>query len=118
MRRWILGLQSLLVVSCVHTRIGTNTSTSTTHGSADRDGDGIVDAADKCPEAAEDRDAFEDDDGCPDDDNDRDGVPDAIDRCPNEPMVMYPGRNPSDGQGCPDDLRPPVLITPDEPKTP
>jgi len=33
---------------------------------ADSDHDGIADSADRCPRAAEDRDGFEDDDGCPD----------------------------------------------------
>ena len=51
--------------------------------SADRDGDGIVDDMDKCPDDPEDRDGFEDDDGCPDPDNDKDGIPDIQDKCPN-----------------------------------
>ena len=51
--------------------------------SGDRDGDGIVDAIDKCPDDPEDFDGFEDDDGCPDPDNDRDGIPDVQDKCPN-----------------------------------
>ncbi|MCB9777255.1 MAG: OmpA family protein [Alphaproteobacteria bacterium] len=34
---------------------------------ADRDGDGIVDDIDRCPDKAEDRDGFRDTDGCPDD---------------------------------------------------
>lgn len=50
----------------------------------DRDGDEIGDEDDECPELAEDRDGFEDGDGCPDFDNDDDGVPDATDRCPAE----------------------------------
>ncbi len=52
---------------------------------ADRDGDGIPDFADKCPDQAEDYDGFQDDDGCPDPDNDRDGIPDDEDECPDEP---------------------------------
>ncbi|MES1205572.1 MAG: hypothetical protein ABUS79_06505, partial [Pseudomonadota bacterium] len=32
----------------------------------DRDGDGVVDRADTCPDQPEDKDGFEDDDGCPD----------------------------------------------------
>lgn len=48
----------------------------------DQDGDGVVDARDACPEQAEDRDGFGDEDGCPDMDNDRDGLADAADRCP------------------------------------
>ena len=48
----------------------------------DRDGDGHADRADDCPDAAEDRDGFQDGDGCPDLDNDQDGVPDDRDKCP------------------------------------
>jgi outer membrane protein OmpA-like peptidoglycan-associated protein len=48
----------------------------------DPDSDGIVGAADKCPSEAEDKDEFEDADGCPDPDNDKDGVSDAKDKCP------------------------------------
>ncbi len=51
----------------------------------DDDGDGVINAADACPEAAEDADGFEDDDGCPDTDNDGDGVPDATDAAPDVP---------------------------------
>ncbi|MFS8070905.1 MAG: thrombospondin type 3 repeat-containing protein, partial [Byssovorax sp.] len=50
----------------------------------DNDGDGILDAADKCPNGPEDKDGFRDDDGCPDPDNDLDQIPDAVDQCPNE----------------------------------
>jgi len=50
----------------------------------DQDEDGIADDLDECPELAEDRDGFEDRDGCPDFDNDDDGVPDDEDRCPVE----------------------------------
>lgn len=50
----------------------------------DEDGDGVPDDRDECPELAEDRDGFEDHDGCPDFDNDDDGVPDDQDRCPAE----------------------------------
>jgi hypothetical protein len=48
----------------------------------DQDQDGIADEVDECPELAEDRDGFEDSDGCPDFDNDGDGVADPDDRCP------------------------------------
>ena len=37
----------------------------------DRDGDGIKDDVDKCPDDPEDFDDFEDEDGCPDPDNDK-----------------------------------------------
>ena len=51
----------------------------------DRDGDGIKDDVDKCPDEPEDFDGFEDEDGCPDPDNDKDTVLDVQDQCPNEP---------------------------------
>ena len=50
----------------------------------DQDSDGVPDEIDQCPELAEDKDGFEDSDGCPDFDNDDDGVPDDSDRCPTE----------------------------------
>jgi OOP family OmpA-OmpF porin len=51
----------------------------------DRDGDGIKDDVDKCPDDPEDFDGFEDEDGCPDPDNDHDGIPDVDDKCPDIP---------------------------------
>lgn len=66
----------------------------------DADGDGIADDNDDCPEEMpEDRDGFEDDDGCPEDDNDNDMVPDAADRCPTqaEDLDGY-----EDEDGCPE----------------
>jgi OmpA-OmpF porin, OOP family len=50
----------------------------------DQDTDSVPDEVDQCPELAEDKDGFEDSDGCPDFDNDDDGVPDDSDRCPSE----------------------------------
>jgi uncharacterized protein (TIGR03382 family) len=50
----------------------------------DADGDGIPDSIDKCPNEPEDKDMFDDADGCPDPDNDHDGILDAQDKCPNE----------------------------------
>jgi hypothetical protein len=50
----------------------------------DRDKDGVFDVNDKCPDQPEDRDGFQDNDGCPDLDNDTDQVPDAQDKCVNE----------------------------------
>jgi outer membrane protein OmpA-like peptidoglycan-associated protein len=61
----------------------------------DSDGDGTLDSDDPCPTEAEDRDSFEDADGCPDPDNDRDGVIDTADRCPLELGVSI-------AQGCPE----------------
>lgn len=51
----------------------------------DEDRDGVGGAADECPLLPEDRDGFEDSDGCPDGDNDRDGFPDDEDECPLDP---------------------------------
>jgi len=65
----------------------------------DPDKDGIIGAADKCPNEPEDKDGFEDDDGCPDTDNDKDGVPDATDKCPIEPEDKDGFK---DDDGCPD----------------
>src|SRR5262249_31248382 len=56
----------------------------------DKDGDGIPDDVDQCPELAEDTDGFRDADGCPDGDNDDDGIPDAEDACPNQPGPENP----------------------------
>ncbi len=51
----------------------------------DRDGDGIKDDVDDCPDDPEDEDGFQDEDGCPEDDNDRDGIKDWDDACPLNP---------------------------------
>jgi hypothetical protein len=50
----------------------------------DADQDGIEDVKDECAELAEDRDGFQDSDGCPDFDNDDDGVGDDTDKCAGE----------------------------------
>src|SRR5262249_22834711 len=55
-------------------------------------------------------DGFQDDDGCPDNDNDNDGIPDKTDKCPNEPedkdgfqdLDGCPDLD-NDGDGIPDD---------------
>ncbi len=52
---------------------------------ADLDDDGIDDDKDNCPKDAEDRDGFQDQDGCPEADNDTDGVADGKDGAPNDP---------------------------------
>jgi outer membrane protein OmpA-like peptidoglycan-associated protein len=73
----------------------------------DRDGDGIKDIDDKCPNEPEDKDGFQDEDGCPDPDNDGDGILDVDDKCPNTPGVAATHgcpREDSDGDGIPDDL--------------
>ena len=72
---------------------------------ADRDGDGIPDDKDKCPDRPEDMDGFEDADGCPDIDNDGDHVLDIADKCPMQPET-YNGFE--DDDGCPDTVPPDV----------
>ena len=67
--------------------------------SKDRDGDGIPDNVDRCPDQPEDKDGFQDEDGCPDLDNDGDGIPDTLDKCPNEPEDKDGFQ---DQDGCPD----------------
>jgi OOP family OmpA-OmpF porin len=64
----------------------------------DRDGDGVPDDVDECPDLPEDRDGLQDQDGCPEDDADGDGILDETDACP-----LVPGA-PSDDpkkNGCP-----------------
>ncbi len=65
----------------------------------DRDGDGIPDRFDKCPDQPEDKDGYQDDDGCPDPDNDGDGIPDDKDRC-RDAAEDFDGFQ--DEDGCPD----------------
>ncbi len=66
---------------------------------ADTDGDGVIDKEDKCIEQAEDKDGFEDSDGCPDADNDGDGILDSADKCANEAEDKDDFE---DTDGCPD----------------
>lgn len=54
-------------------------------GGRDQDGDGVVDRHDHCPLHPEDKDGFQDEDGCPEIDNDSDGIPDNLDKAPNAP---------------------------------
>jgi OmpA-OmpF porin, OOP family len=68
-------------------------------GPADADGDGIPDARDRCIAEPEDRDGFEDDDGCAEPDNDQDGLVDARDRCPKDPEDIDGFK---DEDGCPE----------------
>ncbi len=65
----------------------------------DPDHDGILGDADKCPNDPEDKDGFQDEDGCPDLDNDADGIPDAADKCP---MDAEDKDGFQDEDGCPD----------------
>jgi outer membrane protein OmpA-like peptidoglycan-associated protein len=64
-------------------------------GCPDSDRDSIADYLDKCVNQAEDRDGFQDVDGCPDGDNDNDGVADSLDKCATVAGVAA-------NNGCPD----------------
>ncbi len=66
---------------------------------SDRDGDGIIDIRDGCIDLPEDRDGFQDNDGCPDPDNDEDGIPDVKDACM---FVAEDLDGFQDEDGCPD----------------
>ena len=79
----------------------------------DTDGDGIIDKLDKCPTEPEDKDGFEDADGCPDPDNDKDGILDKADKCPNEPEDKD-GFEDEDGCPDPDNDKDGVLDTDDK----
>ena len=65
----------------------------------DRDDDTLDDADDQCPTEAEDRDGYEDSDGCPDPDNDLDSLPDKGDKCPSQ---AEDADGFEDGDGCPE----------------
>jgi outer membrane protein OmpA-like peptidoglycan-associated protein len=59
-------------------------------GCPDSDGDGIPDHLDKCPEVPGPR----ENQGCPWSDRDKDGIPDHLDKCPDQP-------GPKENEGCP-----------------
>ena len=86
----------------------------------DRDGDGILDFDDACPDDPEDFDEFEDSDGCPDPDNDKDGILDVDDKCPLEPED-HDGFEDADGCPDPDNDKDGILDVndkcPDDPET-
>jgi hypothetical protein len=81
----------------------------------DRDGDGLKDDVDKCPDNPEDFDRFEDEDGCPEPDNDRDAsstttTKPAVADAEDEKRRSEGDQNDRDGDGildnvdkCPDD---------------
>lgn len=67
---------------------------------SDRDGDGIPDAIDACPDVPEDRQPPDPNDGCPGPkDRDKDGIPDDKDKCPDDPED-FDGFE--DQDGCPE----------------
>jgi outer membrane protein OmpA-like peptidoglycan-associated protein len=68
---------------------------------SDRDGDGIPDDIDACPDQPEDHLGSEPNDGCPlPPDRDGDGIPDQFDKCPDQPEDKD---GIDDGDGCPED---------------
>lgn len=68
-------------------------------GKKDRDGDGIPDEEDECPDTW----GLEEFNGCPD--SDGDGIPDHLDACPDIPgLPEFDGCVDSDGDGIPDHL--------------
>jgi OmpA-OmpF porin, OOP family len=81
------------------TDIGLITEQQVVALTTDRDGDGIPDDIDQCPDVPEDKDGFQDEDGCPDYDNDKDGIYDTQDQCPNDPEDRDGFM---DMDGCPD----------------
>ncbi len=83
----------------VSLRFGEEEHPMMVRSSGDRDGDGISDSMDQCPDQPEDFDGFSDADGCPDPDNDGDGIADINDDCPNQAEDMDGFQ---DSDGCPD----------------
>jgi hypothetical protein len=65
----------------------------------DTDHDGVLDRDDGCPNVAEDKDGFQDADGCPELDNDGDRIPDDRDRCRDAAETVDGFQ---DADGCPD----------------
>lgn len=106
---WVRLGESLVLRGGVGTGIGRGVGTPTMRGVAslgfepprerDQDMDGIMDRLDECPFEVEDRDRFEDWDGCLDADNDEDGIPDKRDFCALEPEDIDGFE---DGDGCPE----------------
>ena len=66
----------------------------------DKDQDGIPNRKDACADEPEDKDDFEDEDGCPDLDDDKDGIEDEDDACRLEAEDKDGFE---DNDGCPDD---------------
>lgn len=85
------------VVTSILFNTGLQVHTSRVH---DADGDGVRDREDQCKDVAEDKDNFEDTDGCPDLDNDKDGIPDGTDECIDKAEDKDGFQ---DNNGCPDD---------------
>jgi OOP family OmpA-OmpF porin len=65
----------------------------------DRDGDGIPNDLDGCPDEPETVNGYQDTDGCPDKDTDGDGIFDDLDACVNDPETV---NGFEDEDGCPE----------------
>jgi len=65
----------------------------------DRDGDGIPDRLDHCPDQPETKNGIEDEDGCPEADPDGDGIVGKADKCPDQAEDFDHFQ---DEDGCPD----------------
>ncbi|EDM75723.1 OmpA domain protein [Plesiocystis pacifica SIR-1] len=68
----------------------------------DRDGDGLTDDVDSCPDEPETVNDYQDEDGCPEPDSDGDGFIDDKDTCPNEAETV---NDYQDEDGCPESDR-------------
>ncbi len=80
--------------------VGADTTAGTGALTGDRDGDGIPDHWDRCPEQRETVNGWRDQDGCPENDQDGDGIVDARDRCPGQAETM---NGFWDTDGCPEE---------------
>lgn len=89
------------VMLSIYKEFGRKEAPKAPEGPKDSDGDGIPDDVDKCPNEPEDKDGFQDADGCPDPDNDQDGIPDKQDKCPDQPETK---NGYQDEDGCPDEI--------------
>lgn len=96
-----LGTGELALSVSLYRALGAAGGAPAPRARVDLDGDGVQDEDDLCPERAEDRDGFEDHDGCPDIDDDGDEVLDVADRCRLDPETRNGYR---DQDGCPDKL--------------
>lgn len=96
---WMLAAAAMAVVSACGAGAPEVAHPDSAAEHPDRDGDGLADDRDLCPDDPEDRDEFEDEDGCPDPDNDADRILDYEDDCPSE-SETYNGIE--DDDGCPD----------------
>lgn len=82
------------VADSITAKLGNNGGKLGAMAPGDRDGDGVTDLVDKCP----DEPGLLTNEGCPIGDRDGDGLSDNIDACPDQP-------GPVENQGCPNILK-------------